>query len=84
MALRNDVDKAKVRVAVKIYLEHKGEATAKELSNFVNGLDLRLRGELNPNVMAKDLLYCSTQTKNFLNVKRRKTKTNAMVYFLDE
>ena len=84
MALKNDVDKAKFRTAVKLFLRFKGEATARQISNFINECDLKIRGEVNPSVVAKDLMYCSTQPKNFLNVKSYRDRTNHMRYYLED
>ena len=84
MALKNDVDKAKFRTAVKLFLRFKGEATARQISNFINECDLRIRGKVNPSVVAKDLMYCSTQSKNFLNVKFYRDRTNHMRYYLED
>lgn len=84
MALKNDVDKAKFRTAVKIYLKFKGDATARQISNFINDCDLKIRGEVNPSVVAKDLMYCSREAKNFLNVKSFRDNTNHMRYYLED
>lgn len=83
MALKTDVDRAKVRTAIKIYLSLKGDATARQLADFINDLDLRIRAEINASVIAKDLMYCEKESKNFLNVASYKTKTNTRRYYLD-
>ena len=84
MAIKTDVDRAKVRTAIKIYLSLKGSATSRQLSDFINDLDLRIRAEINPSVIAKDLMYCERESKNFLNVASYKDKTNSLVYYLEK
>ncbi len=80
----NDVDKAKVRTAIKVYLSLKGDATARQLDDFIQDLELRIRGTVNPSVIAKDLMYCEGESKNFLNVSSYKDKTNTRRYYLDK
>lgn len=85
MALKNDVDKAKVRTAIKIYLTLKGDANARQLSAFINDLDLKIRTNINPSVIAKELQYCmQSNNLNFLNVASYKDKTNTRRYYLDK
>lgn len=83
MALKTDTDKAKVRTAIKIYLALRGSATAKQLADFVNDCDLRVRANVNPSVIAKDLMYCSGEPKNFLNVSSYVQGNGARRYYLE-
>lgn len=68
-----DVDKAKVRTAVKCYLTFKNEATAKQLNDFLLTLDLKLRRDLTTNELARELTYCC-KNKNFLNIQSHTRK----------
>ena len=68
MALKTDVDKAKVRTAIKIYLTLKGDATANQLSAFINDLNLKIRANITPTVIANELAYCMNESHNFLQV----------------
>lgn len=68
MALKTDVDKAKVRTAIKIYLTLKGDGTANQLSEFINDLNLKIRANITPTIIAKELQYCMKESHNFLQV----------------
>ena len=83
MAL-TDIDKAKIRTAVKCYLKLKGKGTAKQLNEFIQSCDLRLHCRINPQILALELKYCMTApNQNFLRIKFEKDKTNTRVYYLD-
>ena len=78
-----DIDKAKIRTAVKCYLKIKGKATAKQLNEFIQSCDLRLQCRLNPNILALQLKYCMTvPNQNFLKIDYDVDKTNTRVYYL--
>lgn len=78
-----DIDKAKIRTAVKCYLKIKGKATAKQLNEFIQSSDLRLHCRLNPNILALELKYCMTSPNhNFLKIDYDVDKTNTRVYYL--
>jgi hypothetical protein len=84
MAL-NEVDKAKIRVAIKCYLKENKEATAKEIYYWIESLELKLRSRLTPSILAVELCYCSDIGKNFLNIAYYKRKyDNTNVYYLKE
>lgn len=81
----NDVDKAKIRTAVKCYLKFKQNASAKELYYFIASCNLKLRGRLNPNILGTELTYCCNPTKpNFLNLGSYRDKTNTKIYYLED
>ena len=76
---------AKVRTAIKLYLSQHGTATARQLASFINECGLSIRAEVNASVIARDLLYCQRESKNFLNVASYKDKTtNARIYYLEK
>ena len=80
-----EVDKAKIRTAVKCYLKLNGKATAKQLNEFIQSCDLRCHCRLNPSILAVELKYCMTKPNmNFLNINSKKDKTNTRVYYLEE
>ena len=55
----NEKDKAKVRVAVKMYLHLKPKATAKELATAINELNIGLYcNGVTTNEIAKDIHSC--------------------------
>lgn len=84
MAL-NEIDKAKIRVAIKCYLKNEKKGTAKEIYYWIESLELKLRGRLTPNILAVELIYCSDIGKNFLNITYYKRKyDNTNVYYLKE
>ena len=79
----SDVDKVKIRTAVKCYLKLKGGATAKQLNEFIQTCDLRLHCRLNPSILALELKYCMTQPNhNFLELTFEKDVSNTRVYYL--
>lgn len=83
MAL-TDIDKAKIRTAVKCYLKLNGNATARQLNEFIQSVDLRLHCRLNPSILALELKYCMTApNQNFLTIGFKKDKTNTRVYYLE-
>lgn len=84
MALKTAEDKAKVRTAIKIYLSLKGDATAKQLSEFIIDLDLKLRANISPPIIATELDYCMQEGYNFLKVGCYRDKRNTRRYYLDE
>lgn len=84
MSLKTAEDKAKVRTAIKVYLSLKGAATAKQLSEFVNDLDLKVRANVNTNVIAKELNYLIKMPCSFLKVGCYKDKSNTMRYYLED
>lgn len=83
MALKTDVDKAKVRTAIKVYLSLKGDATASQLSAFINDLNLKIRANITPTIIAKELDYCMTESKNFLQVGFYKDVKGKRRYYLE-
>ena len=83
MAIKTAEDKAKVRTAVKIYLSLKGSATASQLSSFICDLDLRLRANITPSIVANELNYLMKMPCSFLRIGAYKDKTNTMVYYLE-
>ena len=85
VALKTDVDKAKVRTAIKIYLSLKGSATARQLCDFILDLDLKLRGNISPTIITAELDYCMTKPNlNFLKVSFFKDTQGRRRYYLDE
>lgn len=79
----SDMDKLKIRTAVKCYLKLKGKATAKQLVDFINGCDLRLQCRLTSQILAIELKYCMTQpNNNFLKIGFEKDKTGRRKYYL--
>ena len=79
----SDVDKLKIRTAVKCYLTIKGNATARQLVEFINGCDLRLQCRLTSQILAIELKYCMTQpNKNFLKIGFDKDTTGRRKYYL--
>ena len=79
----SDVDKVKIRTAVKCYLKLKGKATAKQLNEFIQTCDLRLQCRLNSSILALELKYCMTSpNQNFLKIDYDVDKTNTRVYYL--
>ena len=83
MAIKTPEDKAKVRTAIKIYLSLKGSASAKQLASFINDCDLKVRANINPNVIAKEMNYLIKVPCSFLKVGQYKDNTNTMRYYLD-
>ena len=83
MALKTAEDKAKVRTAIKIYLSLNGTATAKQLSEFINDLDLKTRANINTTVVANELEYCMKDTYNFLHIGFYKDNKNTRRYYLE-
>ena len=81
----SDVDKIKIRTAVKCYLKLRHKATAKQLVEFINSCDLRLHCRLNSNILALELKYCMTApNSNFLKIRFEKDVRNTRVYYLEE
>ena len=79
-----DIDKAKIRTAVKCYLTINRKATAKQLVDFINECDLKLHCRLNSQILALELKYCMTNpNKNFLKISFEKDKTRRRVYYLE-
>ena len=83
MAIKTDVDKAKVRTAIKIYLALNGAATANQLSAFINDLDLKIRANINPTVVTNELSYCMEEGYNFLHINYYKDAKNTRRYYLE-
>lgn len=83
MALKTAEDKAKVRTAIKIFLALKGDATAKQLSEFIIDLDLKLRANISPTIIATELDYCMREGYNFLRVGCYRDKRNIRRYYLE-
>ena len=78
-----EVDKTKIRTAVKCYLKLNGKATSKQLNEFIQSCDLKLQCRTNPTIIAMELKYCMTQpNNNFLKLETKKDKTNRNVYTL--
>lgn len=84
MALKTAEDKAKVRTAIKIYLSLNGAATAKQLSAFINDLDLKIRANINPTVITNECEYCMKDSYNFLNIGFYKDSKNTRRYYLEK
>lgn len=81
----SDIDKVKIRTAVKCYLYLNKKATARQLDEFIQSCNLRLHCRLNPNILALELKYCMTQpNQNFLRIGFKKDKTNRRVYYLED
>ena len=76
-----DIDKAKIRTAVKCYLLFNKEATARQLNDFLMQNDFRLRRDISTNELARDLTYCCKHN-NFLNLKSVRNTDNTQVYSL--
>jgi len=83
MALKTAEDKAKVRTAIKIYLALKGNATANQLAAFINDLDLKIRANITPTVVANELDYCMKDSYNFLHISFYKDVQGRRRYYLD-
>ena len=83
MSIKSDVDKAKVRTAIKIFLTLKGDASARQLAFFINDLNLKLRSNINSTVIANELTYCMSETKNFLQVNFYKDNKGIRRYYLE-
>ena len=83
MAIKTEVDKAKVRTAIKVYLALKGSATAKQLSEFINDLQLGIRANINPNIIANELDYCMNESRNFLQIGFYKDVKGRRRYYLE-
>lgn len=80
----NDIDKTKIRTAAKCFLLMKKKATAKQIFDYILQCDLKLRGNLTTNELARELTYCS-KTKNFVNLNAEiKKNTNTRYYYLEE
>ena len=84
MVLKTAEDKAKVRTAIKIYLALKGNATANQLAAFIIDLDLKIRANITPTVVANELDYCMKDSYNFLHISFFKDKHGRRRYYLDE
>ena len=83
MALKTAEDKAKVRTGIKIYLSLKGSATAKQLTEFLNDMDLKTRANLNSTVIANELHYLMKVPCSFLKVNCYRDNTNTSHYYLE-
>ncbi len=80
----SDMDKVKIRTAVKCYLKINKKATARQLVDFINDCDLRLHCRLNSQILALELKYCMTApNSNFLKLGFEKDKTRRRVYYLE-
>ena len=83
MALKTAEDKAKVRTAIKIYLSLKGDATAKQLSEFINDCKLKTRANITPTIVTNELEYCMKDSYNFLHINFYKDVKGKRRYYLE-